>query len=165
MVPREAGEVDVGEGDGVADPWLAVRRPVRQVGQGAAEVVLGRLGLGERRAVELLRANVPAAVGGSTWLARLDLDDKQAELGMNDDEVRLAVVRRPRAPGPGAPADVLVDAVLGWEGRPERLVDVPLGGLPARLGDLVDQPAPPLPARTAYGTAVGQSSGGRNRRN
>ena len=142
VVSWQAGEVDVGKRDGVADPWLLVRRPVGQVVQDAAEVVLGRLGLGEGGAIELPRAKVPAAVGGSTWLARLDLDDEQPKVRVHDDEVRLPIVRRPRAPRPGAPADVLVDPVLGWEGRPEGVVDVPLGGLPARLGDLVDQRSP-----------------------
>ncbi len=32
----EAGQVDIGKGDGVAGPRLAVRRPVGQVGQGSA---------------------------------------------------------------------------------------------------------------------------------
>ncbi len=74
-------------------------------------------------------ARVPAAVGVALDLARLDLEDEEAPIGMGDHDVGLAVAKAPFGRGPAEPGDVLEEAVLGRQGGPESIGDESLGSL------------------------------------
>ncbi len=156
MAPRKASQVDVGEGHRVADPRLALGGPVRQVGQGAPEVVLRRLGLRERRPLQALGPEPPGPGRVAARLTGLDLDHEETVLGMDDDQICLAVVGRPVATRLRAPADALVDRALGQKCRPKDVVDAALRSLASRLDDPLSQPLrSPAPASfVAYGTGI-----------
>ena len=155
---RQAGEVDVGKGDGVPGSQLAAGRPVRQGLDRALEVVLGVLGLLERRAIKLPVAEVPGAVGHARRPG-LDLDHEQAVVGMDDDDVGLAVVRRSVLPGLGREVDVRVQPRgLGQRG-PQSLLDealraLPHCALPWASGRSPERSSACAPSSTAPGGAV-----------
>ena len=93
-------------------------------------------------------ARATSSLRVATRLAGFDLDDQQPELWMNDNLVRLAVMRGPGAPRLGAPPDVLVEPILGGKRRPQDVEDMPLSGLTASLRYLVQQSAvSPAPSR------------------
>ncbi len=91
---REGREVRVGEGDGVARARAMVGWQGEHLADRVGEVSLRRLGLLERAARQGVVADEPAAGAVPTRLAGLGLDHQQAVLGMDDDEVGFAVVRR-----------------------------------------------------------------------
>ena len=151
MAARQAREVDLGEGDGVGGAGLEVDRPVGQVAQVADEVVLGGLGLLERGSPERSRPEPPAAGGVAARLARLHLDDEEAVLGMDDEEVDLGVVRGPAGRVRATSGRCGKGGTRGG-GRRGDVVDVALGGLAAGLGDLLDRNLIPR-SRSAQRTA------------
>lgn len=86
-------------------------RPAGEGSQLAAQGVLARLGLAERRHLELVLARPPATMPVAPDPAALDLHDEQPMLGMDDQQIRLAVARRRMGPGPIDPAHVRVQPV------------------------------------------------------
>lgn len=100
-------------------------RPAIQREELVPERVFAGLGLLERRHRQLALAREPAILPVPPQV-RLDLHDEQPVLGMDDDEVGLAVARG-CVQGPlQDPAPVAVEAVVGGEGTAEAIVDLGL---------------------------------------
>jgi len=124
MARGQAREVDVREGDAVAGVRLgavitpALRRPARHRDELADQLLLAPHRLLEGRAVDLDRAQPPAAVPVSARLAGLDLEDQDPVLWVSDHEVRLAVLRRSAVAHRPGPGDVRIEVVCGRQGLP-----------------------------------------------
>ena len=130
MAAREAGEIDVGKRDGVAGPQVLVARPARQRLDRPPEVVLVVFGLLVRRPRQLVPADEPAALGIAARCAFLHLDHEQAVVGIDDDDVGLAVVCGPALPGLGDEPDVRVQPRLVGQRGSQSLLDEALRALP-----------------------------------
>ena len=68
-------------------------------------------------------------MGVALDLARLDLEDEEAPIGMGEHDVGLAVAEASLGRGPAEPGDVLEDPVVGREGGPKPIDDELLGSL------------------------------------
>jgi len=95
VAARQAGQVDVGQGDRVTGSRLRPRGPVGQRLELADELVLAVARLGEGVAVELVPADPPAPLAVARRGARLHLQNEDPALLVDDHEVRLAVAGRP----------------------------------------------------------------------
>ena len=84
-----------------------------------------RTGSGESRG-----AGPPAPVRVAPDLARLDLDDEEAAIGMGDHEVGLALAPTAVAVDRADPGDVLEDPVVGRQRGTKAIGDTALGGFP-----------------------------------
>ena len=119
---------------GKATAWPA--RSSRSRGQSGKvadrpdEVVLGVLGLLEGTPRELAVAEEPAIVAVAAWLAGLGLDHEEAIVGIDDDDVGLAVVRGPRGARLGEESDVRVEARARRQRCSELRLDEALCGFP-----------------------------------
>ena len=131
MAAGQAREVDVRQGDRVAGARLGPRRPVRHLGELADELVLAVPRLVERIAAELVAADPPAPGVIARRDAGLHLEDEDPVLRVDDDEVRLAVPRRPAVAHRAEPLGVRVEVEgVGRQGGPDALGDEALSGLP-----------------------------------
>lgn len=157
MTGREAGQVDIREGDRVAAPRSLAGRPAGQVGKRQAKRPLGALGLLERRLVEEEVAEVPAPLAVARRAAGLHLDHQEASVGVDDHEVRLAVAGRPQRPGPADPAHAGVEAKLGRQGLAHPRVDPDLGG--ARMRDRPPCDTPRMEIDVALVPQVARTAG------
>ena len=131
MAAGQAREVDVRQGDRVAGARLGPRRPVRHVGELADQLVLALLRLRERVAVQLATADPPAPSVVARRDPGLGLEDEDPVLGVDDDEVRLAVARRPAVAHRAEPLGIRVQVEgVDREGGTDPLGHEALSGLP-----------------------------------
>ncbi len=107
-----AGEIDIGQGDGVAGDRAEVARRVGQLRELVHERVHARHRLLERARLELAAAGVPAAVRVALDLARLDLEDEEAPIGMGEHDVGLAIPEPAVLRGPAEPGHIAEETVL-----------------------------------------------------
>jgi hypothetical protein len=130
----QAFEVDLRQGDRVAGARLGPWRPVRHVGELADELVLALLRLRERVAVQLATADPPAPGVVARRDPGLHLEDQDPMVGMDDDEVRLAVPGRPAVAHRAEPLRIRVEVKgISRQGSADPFGDEALGGLPVCL--------------------------------
>jgi hypothetical protein len=130
----QAREVDLRQGDRVAGARLGPRRPVRHVGELADQLVLALHRLRERALVEREATDPPAPCAVARRDPGLHLENQDPVLRVDDDEVRLAVPRRPAVAHRAEPLCVRVQVEgVGRKGGPDSLGYEALSGLPVRL--------------------------------